>query len=125
MWWYYIRFMTHINYFAAPGIRKTKLLKILDSEQRFKYIVSRVCEYFKVHDTEIFSNKRDRRLVYPRHLAMYFTWKMCFITKQRMARMFNRDHTTGLYAIEQVVIHKSVDPDYRRQFEEIESILSS
>lgn len=89
-------------------------------------IISAVCRHYGVKRRDLVSKSRKQALVQARQLAMYLSHKYSDITYSQLGRMLgNRDHTTVLYACNQVVRRISADKAYRREVEEIEASLKS
>lgn len=56
-------------------------------------------DIFDVDKLMLSTKCRARELVYIRNAAMYILWKQRRMSKSSIARLFNRNHTTCLYAI--------------------------
>lgn len=66
-----------------------------------------VATYFDVPLTEILSDRRRRDIARPRQVAMLLSRRLTSYSLPRIARCFNRDHTTimhGIANIERLVI---------------------
>jgi chromosomal replication initiator protein len=82
------------SYFVMPFVKWKK-------EPDPEYIICQVCEYYKISEKEIKGMKRDRSLVFPRHLAMYLIKKRVpSLSLKKIGQFFGgRDHTTVIHAI--------------------------
>jgi chromosomal replication initiator protein len=66
-------------------------------------IQQEVCSYYGVSMEELVGEKRTRRIVTPRQVAMYLSREMTEASLPAIGRSFgDRDHTTVLYAVEKV-----------------------
>ena len=70
------------------------------------------------------SKSRKQTIVQARQLAMYLIHKYTDMTYSGLGRMFGkRDHSTVLYACNQVAHRIGVEKNFRREVEEIEATL--
>ena len=61
------------------------------------------CRYFDISFDELVSQKRTRRLVTPRQVAMYLSRELTDSSLPNIGKAFgNRDHTTVMYAVQKV-----------------------
>jgi chromosomal replication initiator protein len=66
-------------------------------------IAEEVCRYFGVTRQELSSDRRTRRIVGPRQVAMYLSREMTDASLPFIGRAFgNRDHSTVMYAVQKV-----------------------
>lgn len=84
-----------------------EVLKDLIVENQKKITVDliqrRVAEYFDVRPSEMVAKRRSRNIVYPRHLAMYFSRELTGLSFPEIGDQFGgRDHTTVLHAYEKI-----------------------
>lgn len=74
---------------------------ILHSECRRIQIM--VCSYFKIDRAEILSERRDSKVIRPRHIAMYLCKTLSSKSYPEIGRRFGgRDHTTVLNACRKI-----------------------
>ncbi len=65
-------------------------------------ILKLVCHYFQVTPEELCSKSRQRRISFPRQVAMYLCRRFTSESLQSIGRLFKRDHATVVYAINSV-----------------------
>lgn len=66
-------------------------------------IQSEVCRYYTVTLDEMNGDKRTRRIVRPRQVAMYLARELTDASLPAIGRAFGgRDHTTVMYAVQKV-----------------------
>lgn len=71
-----------------------------------------VAQYYGTELSEMISKKRNKQLVYPRHIAMYLSRKMTDASFPQIGDQFGgRDHTTVMHAIEKLEKEISMDQD--------------
>lgn len=88
-------------------------------------IVAMVCKRSGIRQKEIVSKSRKQNIVQARQLAMYICHKYTDMPYSQIGRRFgNRDHSTVLYACRQVAHRISVEKDFRREVEDLETLLS-
>ena len=87
-------------------------------------IISAVCNRYGVKAKELMSKSRKQAVVLPRQLAMYLIHKYTDMSYSQLGRLFGkRDHSTVLYACNQMAHRISVDKQFRREVEELEAAL--
>lgn len=87
-------------------------------------IITAVCQHCGIKQKEIVSKSRKQANVQARQLAMYLCHKYTEMPYSQIGRRFgNRDHSTVLYACNQVSRRYSVDKNFRREVEELEGAL--
>ena len=87
-------------------------------------IIAVVCKHYAIKQKEIVSKSRKQVIVQARQLAMFLCHKYTDTTYSQLGRMFGkRDHSTVLYACNQVSCRLGVDKSFRREVEEIEMLL--
>jgi chromosomal replication initiator protein len=66
-------------------------------------IQGEVCRYYSVSHEDLTGDKRTRRIVLPRQVAMYLSRELTDASLPQIGRAFgNRDHTTVMYAVQKV-----------------------
>ena len=66
-------------------------------------IQGEVCRYYSVTHAELTGDKRTRRIVRPRQVAMYLSRELTDASLPAIGRAFgDRDHTTVMYAVQKV-----------------------
>ena len=87
-------------------------------------ISAAVCQHYGVKQKDLATKSRKQTMVQARQLAMYLIHKYTETTYSQIGRIFGkRDHSTVLYACNQVARRISVDKTYRREVEELEGVL--
>lgn len=66
-------------------------------------IQKEVCKYYGINLNELLSKKRNKQLVYPRHIAMFLCRKMTDASYPLIGDQFGgRDHTTVMHGVEKI-----------------------
>lgn len=87
-------------------------------------ISAAVCQRYGVKQKDLSSKSRKQTIVQARQLAMFLIHKYTDTTYSHIGRMFGkRDHSTVLYACNQVTRRIGVEKTFRREVEELESVL--
>lgn len=87
-------------------------------------IMDAVCQHYGVKTKEILSKSRRQTIVQARQLAMYLCHKYTGMSYSALGRRYGRrDHSTVLYACNQVGRRISVDKIFRREVEDLEAAL--
>ncbi|XOF33723.1 MAG: chromosomal replication initiator protein DnaA [Candidatus Electrothrix sp. YB6] len=71
-----------------------------------KVIRDMICSQYKLSVEEMISRSRKRAISFPRQIAMYLTRKYTEESLADIGRLYNRDHSTVLYAIK--VINRDI-----------------
>ncbi|MFN3604208.1 MAG: DnaA ATPase domain-containing protein [Leptonema sp. (in: bacteria)] len=88
--------LNEIDYILEPYYDKSNLLTI-------DQIIEVVCEHYKVSKEELFSNTKEKRIAFPRHMVAYFSVKFANYTLTFVAKyLHKKDHTSILYAIKKI-----------------------
>jgi chromosomal replication initiator protein len=62
-----------------------------------------VAEHFGVFPSDLASEKREKRICYPRHVAMYLCKELLGVSLKQIAKAFGkRNHSSVLYAIRSI-----------------------
>ena len=87
-------------------------------------IIAAVCGHYGVKAKDLNSKSRKRNVVAARQLAMFLSHKYTGASYNLLGRKFGgKDHTTVLYACNQVSRRISTDKNFRRDVEDLESVL--
>ncbi|MBI2484988.1 hypothetical protein HYW18_02480 [Candidatus Uhrbacteria bacterium] len=74
-----------------------------------------VCRFYNVSQADIKGPRRPRRLIEPRHVAMFFIRRGTAMSLPQIGRIFNRDHTTVLHALESVEGNLSTNAIFKQK----------
>lgn len=77
-------------------------------------VQSEVAHYYGLSMAALMSDRRDKHLSGPRQIAMYLSRQMTMQSLPAIARRFNRDHTTVMWAIKAVQGRIAADGAYAR-----------
>lgn len=110
------------NYFGLPGLKGQD---IFPSYSKYNSIVLMeiCCNYFGVTEKEVRGWRRFRRIVTARQVFFYLLKKFTKLTLTGIGKEFNRDHTTIIHSIKTVNGFIQIDPDFKKDIENIETIL--
>ncbi len=73
-----------------------------------------VVKHFGLRVGELESQRRQRRLVTPRHIAFWLAHLTTNYSYPRIAREFDRDHTTIILGVRNVEAKREANPEYRK-----------
>lgn len=81
-----------------------------------------VAEYYSVPIESILSQRRDKEVVMPRQIAMYFCHTLLSLPYKRISVLFDRnDHTTAISACQKIEQMIASDPAFRDTIESIKT----
>lgn len=67
-----------------------------------KEFVGRLMVILRVDDVELMSRKRTGNVALCRQISMWFAYEKLNLNYDKIGQMFNRDHTTAMYAKNQI-----------------------
>lgn len=111
-----------MNYQTIPGL---KYRQPPDPNNRTRKVVDAVCESFGVNMDQIKGKRRQRRIVLPRQIIMFFLRKHTKMGWREIGCVFKRDHTTAIHSFSTVRNLYDTDPILRDQINEIENKILS
>lgn len=83
-------------------------------------IIDSVSRYFNLSVEDILSKKRTKELVFPRQISMYLCRTLTNMSYPDIGKAFNgRDHTTVMYACDQVNKQVNTNPELKQIMEEL------
>lgn len=86
-------------------------------------VVMKVCsKYFGVSAQELVSNRRDLKVMIPRHYTMYAAKELTNLSFPQVGAWFNRDHTTIVHAHQKVSKLIESQAKAKRVIEEISAV---
>lgn len=111
---------------VEPGIGLDRIDDILShlvrtderKKVRIEDIQRVVSQHYEVARNELLSNRRTRKIVRPRQIAMYLAKQLTPRSLPEIGRRFGgRDHTTVLHAVRKVEAMKGEDPKLGKEIE--------
>lgn len=75
------------------------LTKVLNGRNEIDHLKYLICKKYGVTWTQLTSKSRVRDIVKARHTFMFIANTQLGMTKTKIGKMFNRDHTTVIHAI--------------------------
>ncbi|OGL30651.1 chromosomal replication initiator DnaA [Candidatus Saccharibacteria bacterium RIFCSPHIGHO2_12_FULL_41_12] len=89
-----------------------------------KRIIDVVANRYSVSVEDIMSPRRDREIVFPRHLAMFLLRDELHLSFPKIALALGRkDHTTAMHSVEKISRELSLDPRLKSEVAEIRGLL--
>lgn len=89
-----------------------------------KRIIDVVANRYSVSVEDIMSPKRDKEIVFPRHIAMFLLRDELHLSFPKIAVALGRkDHTTAMHSVEKISRELSLDPRLKSEVAEIRGML--
>ncbi len=87
-------------------------------------VIKKICDHFDVKQSEVRGRGRNKELVYPRHIAMYFLKDSLNLSYVEIGKWFsNRDHTSVMHAKNKIEKMLEEDEIMMQDFSELKSKL--
>ena len=89
-------------------------------------IISQVCKFYSVDESELRSTKKSKGIAEPRQVAMYLVRKLTNLSLPDIGQEFAKDHSTALYNIRKVeTALKSGDTELQNNIRDITANINS
>ena len=89
-------------------------------------IISQVCKFYSVDESELRSAKKSKGIAEPRQVAMYLVRKLTNLSLPDIGQEFAKDHSTALYNIRKVeTALKSGDTELQNNIRDITANINS
>lgn len=75
------------------------------------------CDHFGLTRLEILSRRREPRLLWPRHAAIWLASRCTVASLPEIGRHFDRDHTTVYHAVSVVERRRTAEPEIREELD--------
>jgi chromosomal replication initiator protein len=100
------------------------LLAVLNRQVSIENIQKTVADYFKIKVSDMYSKKRFRSVARPRQVAMALAKELTQQSLPEIGEAFGgRDHTTVLHACRKTVELREGDPEFARDYAQLQQIL--
>lgn len=110
-----------VSPFVYPGLSQEGLLKLLKREP--DEILNKVCKYFKANPDDVTSKSRRRELVEVRYICISLIKNYTNLTLFKIGRIFDRDHSTIIHAINTVNDLSETDREFKEKVKGAEKVL--
>ena len=88
-------------------------------------IFSAVFNKYGISKADILSEKRNKEIALARHISIYLVHQLADMSKNSVAKVFNRNHSTIISSCEVVVKRMNTDPFFNAEINEISKEISS
>ena len=89
-------------------------------------IISQVCKFYSVDESELRSTKKSKGIAEPRQVAMYLVRKLTNLSLPEIGQEFAKDHSTALYNIRKIeTALKSGDSELQNNIRDITANINS
>lgn len=113
---------------TAENIRKLLGKKAVSEIKNLspKQVLSKVCEYFDIKQSDLIGPKRVKELVLPRHLVMHILSEQLNLTVEKIGEIIGgRDHTTVMHGRDKIKKLILTDREVQRILIELQQNLST
>lgn len=91
-----------------------------------KQVITKICEYFAINQSDLTGPKRQKELILPRHLTMYILSEELGLTVEKIGEVLGgRDHTTVMHGRDKIKRLILADREIQRIFIETKQSLST
>ncbi|PID67400.1 MAG: chromosomal replication initiator protein DnaA [Fusobacteriales bacterium] len=96
-----------------------KRMSITNSMVTAENIIKIVANYYQITEEDLKSKKRKQEILVPRQVSMYIIKENLDITLDGVGKIFDRDHSTVLNAINKIRVKMEEEPTFMMQVKEI------
>ncbi|MDP6607109.1 MAG: chromosomal replication initiator protein DnaA [Dehalococcoidia bacterium] len=112
----------------SPALVQSALASLTPAEPRLppspELILNVVCNYFELDRDDLLSKSREKRVAYPRQLAMYLIRELAHRSLVEIgAFLGNRDHSTVHHGWRKMERAQSVDPETKRDITSLRELV--
>ena len=113
-----------MKYWKVPNTKEEKKKIIKSKLIEAEIIIEKIRNYYKLTEKELMGRCKLKIYVKARFIAMYIIRASTNFTMVEIGEMFNRDHTTVVYAIQVVndVLSLHYETDFSEDIKEIKKI---
>ena len=86
-----------------------------------KKIINVISTYYDLQEGDLFKKIKKKEYVEVRSIVIYFLREVCQYSFVRIGELFNKDHTTVIYAYEKIVEKMSKDKRFQQEIEILRS----
>ncbi len=110
---------TNLNQINDEKIKIENVIEIIkdisidDTKITPENIIETVTEYFQISQEDIFSNSREKRIVYPRQVITYLLRDILGLSFKNIGNILNKDHTTIIHSYEKINVMFASPKVYR------------
>lgn len=112
-----------MSYWTAPSRTMNKLL--YNEQKHANQIINDVCDFYGLTPIQVKGKSRLRGFVKARFISMYLLRRRTGLTLKEIGRMFHRDHTSIIHAIQTIdeVLSLKYDNDYQEEIKKLIEII--
>jgi chromosomal replication initiator protein len=112
-----------MTYWTAPSRKMSKIL--LNDQKHARQIVDNVCDFYGLTIAQVKGKCRLRGYVKARFVSIYIIRKRTGLTLKEIGRLFHRDHTSIIHAVQTIeeVLSLRFDNDYQEEIKKLMEII--
>lgn len=103
--------------YAIPGLKNKN--KVERKKIPIDKIIMLGGQFFNLDSSWLLGKQRDRYIVEPRMMIMYYLRRECKYSLSLVGKMFNRDHTTVMHAVGHMDDLFDTDPTTKSHYAEM------
>jgi len=98
---------------------------LLNDQKHARQIVDNVCDFYGLTTAQVKGKCRLRGYVKARFVAIYIVRKRTGLTLKEIGRLFHRDHTSIIHAVQTIeeVLSLRFDNDYQEEIKKLMEII--
>jgi len=98
---------------------------LLNDQKHARQIVDNVCDFYGLTTAQVKGKCRLRGYVKARFVAIYIIRKRTGLTLKEIGRLFHRDHTSIIHAVQTIeeVLSLRFDNDYQEEIKKLMEII--
>ncbi len=93
--------------------------QLVDSEDNSKRVLQKVSAFYNIGVEKLCGRSRKKEFSTPRHVAMYLLKKKCGISLSQIGKVFERDHSSVVYAVSKIQEKVESDDNFAKQLHKL------
>ena len=109
---------------ATEMLLQDVLMEQAQNQLTIEIIQKRVADHYQIRHSDMTSKRRPANIAFPRQVAMFLSRELTNSSLSDIGDAFGgKDHSTVMYAVEQIDLKLNSDPALSRQVQQVRDLL--